>query len=247
MPDQSGWLNRRYRRARARLHSVLWQNDFAQSFPARPLSTQFGHREARKTDISDHLSDLFFDVMSQAPRLIVELGTRGGESTRVLLAAAEQLGARVLSVDLNDCSQVTLSDKQRQRWTFVQSDDVAFGKTGFAGWCEEQQLPVRADVIFLDTSHYYEHTLEELRAWVPHVPRGGLLILHDTNMGRGLYRRFDNSMGSGWNNQRGVIRAVEEYVGRKYDEATLFCDITGEFLIRHRPNCNGYTVIKRLP
>src|SRR5436190_17194537 len=38
-------------------------------------------RERTNTDICDHLNTLFFMAVSARPRLLVELGTRGGEST----------------------------------------------------------------------------------------------------------------------------------------------------------------------
>jgi hypothetical protein len=50
MPDHSGWLNRRFRRALARSHRPLRRDDFAQSFPARPRSTELGSRDARTTE-----------------------------------------------------------------------------------------------------------------------------------------------------------------------------------------------------
>jgi len=38
------------------------------------------------------------------------------------------------------------------------------------------------DVWFLDTSHEYEHTLAELRAYMPRVAAGGIALFHDTNV-----------------------------------------------------------------
>jgi cephalosporin hydroxylase len=34
--------------------------------------------------------------------------------------------------------------------------------------------------VFIDTSHAYEHTLAELRRFVPLVAGGGTVLLHDT-------------------------------------------------------------------
>ncbi len=241
LPNKSG-----YRRWRARGLNVLFRNDFGQSFVIPRLRESFGAKNAVDTDISDHLSELFFDVVNAAPRLIVELGTRGGESTRVLLAAAEGLGARVLSVDNAECSQIELPSGLAPRWTFVKSDDVSFGKDSFAPWCAEQGLAPQADLIFLDTSHQYQHTVAELAVWLPLLKVGGTILFHDTNMRAWMYRRLDNSLGVGAYNDRGVIRAIEEVVGRTYDENTSFCDLTDHYLIRHRPHCNGYTLMKRL-
>src|SRR5690348_17788993 len=40
----------------------------------------------------------------------------------------------------------------------------------------------RSDVFFLDTSHEYDHTLAELRAYMPRVAPGGVALFHDTNI-----------------------------------------------------------------
>jgi hypothetical protein len=198
---------------------------------------------APSSDISDHLGPIFYFTTDRDPKLIVELGTRGGESTRALLAAAQVSDATMLSLDIDNSGGLDLP--YRDRWNFIQADDVAFGKERFPGWCEERNLDPKADVIFLDTSHEYEHTKQELEVWMPHLRRGGVMLLHDANMGNGLYGRLDGSIGWGWDNERGVIRAVEEYIGRKYDEKALFSDLVDDFQLLHLPYCNGLTVIKK--
>jgi predicted ThiF/HesA family dinucleotide-utilizing enzyme len=40
------------------------------------------------------------------------------------------------------------------------------------------------DLLFIDTSHYYEHTLQELRTYVPRVRPGGTVLMHDTELTR---------------------------------------------------------------
>lgn len=235
-----------YRRIKARLLNRFVRNDLAQSFVVPQLRANFGPQLIKENDISDHLSELFFDVVNAQPKLIVELGTRGGESTRVLLSAADVLDARVLSIDIVECSRIDLPAGQAARWTFVQADDVAFGIEKFTGWCKQQDLPPVADVIFLDTSHLYDHTVAELDAWLPHLKVGAPLILHDTNMRPWMYRRLNNGLGVGAYNDRGVIRALEKLLGRQYDENTTFSDLTERFLIKHHSHSNGYTVLKKL-
>jgi cephalosporin hydroxylase len=204
-----------------------------------------GYRE--HSDISDHLGTLFSETVATRPRLVVELGTRGGESTRVLIAAASVSGASVLSVDIDEAPALEVPG--RERWTFVRSDDVAFGRevAGFRAWCGERGLGPQADVIFIDTSHLYEHTREEIEVWHHHLAPAGALLFHDTNMGSGVFSRLDGTISaSGWDNQRGVIRAVEEFLGRRYDERSFFTDVARGFLVTHRPNCNGFTVLRRI-
>jgi predicted O-methyltransferase YrrM len=47
-----------------------------------------------ETDISDHLNVIFSIAMSKKPKTILELGTRGGESTKVLTLVANLIGAK---------------------------------------------------------------------------------------------------------------------------------------------------------
>src|SRR5262245_56154246 len=68
------------------------------------------------SDIVDHIGPLFFYLVLANARFVVELGTRGGESTRALLAAVMITNGRVLSIDINDCSQIHLPDEMKKCW-----------------------------------------------------------------------------------------------------------------------------------
>jgi len=195
---------------------------------------------SRYTDISDHLLTLFSEAASVRPRLIVELGVRGGESTFAFERAARLSDARVLSVDLEDC-QVQSS---YPKWSFLRQNDIAFAAQ-FPAWCSSHQLSPEIDVLFIDTSHVYQHTLEELRLWMPYLSAKSKLILHDTNM-KWIYRRADRSMGRGWDNDRGVIRALEETLGVKFNEEQDFVTLADGWLVRHWSHCNGLTVLEKL-
>lgn len=197
-----------------------------------------------KSDISDHLGSIFFFAAMVRPKLIVELGTRGGESTRFLLAAAAVNGSTVLSIDLQECP--ALACPCGERWKFVRADDVEFGNSGFEDWCREQHVEAAVDVLFVDTSHEYAHTQKEIEAWTRHLSKNGLMIFHDSNMGHGLYAHTDGSVSYGWDNRRGVIRAIEEFLGRQYDERSFFYDRTEKFLVMHFPYCSGLTVLQRV-
>jgi cephalosporin hydroxylase len=198
-----------------------------------------------QSDISDHLPSIYYFTLVTKPRLLVELGTRGGESTRALLAAANDAGGVLLSIDIENCQRV--DTPFRDRWHFVQADDVLFARDGFKEWAKERGVNPTVDVLFIDTSHEFHHTLAEVRAWSTHLSPEATMIFHDTNMGPGVYARLDGSVGRAWDNDRGVIRAIEELIGRKYDERAFFSDRTDKYSVLHFPNCNGLTVIRLLP
>lgn len=194
----------------------------------------------RRTDISDHLLTLYAEAIEMKPRVMVELGVRTGESTRVLLMAAERVRATLVSVDIDDCSTVACSPA----WRFIRSDDVEFAKR-WPSWAESNGLPQSIDFLFIDTSHLYEHAKAEIATWFPYLAPEAKVAFHDTNLRR-WYRRRDGSLGQGWDNDRGVIRAIEDYLGTKFDETRPFAIVINGWLVRHDPICNGLTILRRI-
>jgi hypothetical protein len=228
--------------ARRQLRPQTW----APSCPHPVLAEALGRWTASPADIRDHLGSLFAETVVARPRLIVELGTRGGVSTRALLAAAEVADAHLLSVDIVDCPLTDIPDRFLPRWSFVRADDVAFAGQPFADFCQARGLPAAAEAILVDTSHRYDHTRQEIAAWLPRLAPRGVIMFHDTHMGAGWYRRLDGIVSRGWNNERGVIRAIEEHLGRRYDETSFFSDVVGGFVVQHAPWSSGFTVLRRL-
>jgi len=194
----------------------------------------------RRTAISDHLLTLYAEAVEVKPKVIVELGTERGESTRVLAKVVERCSGILVSVDIEDCSDVVRSD----RWLFVRSDDVEFGGH-WPDWARARGLQETIDFLFIDTSHLYDHTQAEIRLWFPHLGPQAKVAFHDTNLSAFFHRR-DGSVDISWDNQRGVIRAIEEYLGVSIDERRAFCGVARGWLVRHEPICNGLTVLRRL-
>lgn len=217
------------------------------STPNPALAGALDRWVAASSDIHDHLGTLFYEAVAARPRLMVELGTRGGVSTRALLAAAEVTGAHLLSVDIEDCAAVELPPPLKARWTFIRADDLAFAGKPFAEFCAARNLPPLAEVIFIDTSHEYRHTKAELETWLPRLAPAGVMMFHDTNMGRGWFRTLNGKAEPGGNSTRGVIQAIEEFLGRPYDERTFFTDAVGGYAVRHVPWSSGFLVLRRLP
>ena len=228
-------------------YNAIRTNDFAPVFYDDALRTAFPGGRPAESDISDHLPTIFADIVSARPSLVVELGTRGGESTKTILAAASHSDARVLSVDIDDCKGVAVADALKARWEFIQDDDVAFGRDRFRGWCAQRGVAPSIDVLFIDTSHLYEHTVAEIAEWERYVPPGGIVLFHDTNLRRTARTVGNKLLDFGWDNERGVIRAIEEFLGQRYDENAFFVDTRKGWLVRHHPNNYGLTLLRRLP
>jgi cephalosporin hydroxylase len=193
----------------------------------------------KENDIVDHLPTLAFECNAAAPKLIVELGTRGGVSTQTLIACAKKHAAAMVSVDIDDCSHVA----QYEKWTFVHSDDLAFARQ-FPEWCRAKGLPTEIDFLFIDTSHMYEHTVAEIAAWFPFLAARCRVAFHDTNLGYG-YRMRNGRRVAGQSIQRAVIRAIEEYLGIQIDERRAAVVYKEEWRVTHDAFCSGMTILER--
>jgi MMP 1-O-methyltransferase len=136
--------------------------------PASTLEGKYRQACATPSDINEHLSTLVSLVEGFDAHTVIELGTRGGVSTVAWLYGLARTDGHLWSVDIDPAP-----DFKHERWTFVQGDD-----------CDPEvfkQLP-EADIVFVDTSHMYDHTVRELSLYRWKARRA--LVLHDTNLRR---------------------------------------------------------------
>jgi len=122
------------------------------------------------SDIYEHLPRFVALVDELDAEHVIELGTRTGVSTVAWLHALDGRG-RLTSVDID--SRPDIGDYEH--WTFIQGDDL------------DSDVVTRldpADVVFIDTSHLYEHTIRELNVYRHLVKPGGRIICHDTMLER---------------------------------------------------------------
>jgi cephalosporin hydroxylase len=194
---------------------------------------------ANPSDINEHLELMFVDAILSRPALIVELGVRAGTSTFVFERVAAMCGSDVVSVDLDDCSRPT-----NIRCHFHKGDDVQFADQ-FQDFCARRNIVPAIDLLFIDTSHYYDHTVQEIKAWFPLLSSRAKVMFHDTNS-RVVGHRADGCFELAWDNQRGVIRAIEEFLGVAIEESRESIQYSKGWMVRHWPNCNGFTILDRL-
>jgi cephalosporin hydroxylase len=227
-----------------RAYNTVYKRLWPVSRPASssPELKEIEDRVARcPSDISDHLSTIFSETVAVQPRLIVELGVRGGESRFAFERAARVTGSALLSVDIEDCSSVC---GESAGWHFVQSDDIEFAQV-FPNWCSQHGIEPRIDVLFIDTSHLFEHTLREIQQWFPYLSGRCKVLFHDTNPKR-FYRRLDGTIGPGCNWKRAVVEALEEHLGARFNERLHFVTMVDGWLVRHWAHCNGLTLLERM-
>ena len=129
-------------------------------------------RAQHGSDISDHLPRLF-ELASTPYVKVIELGVRRGDSTSAFLAAAQEQGGEVWSVDITP-PVVPVEWQGLPFWYPIVGDDLQVS----------DQLPDDVDIVFIDTSHTYEQTKAELELYAGKVKPGGLIVLHDTELQR---------------------------------------------------------------
>jgi predicted O-methyltransferase YrrM len=134
------------------------------------LQAKYELQARTPSDIFEHLPVFVQMVKAANVQTVIELGTRTGVSTIAWLYALEQTGGHLWSVDMD--AKPGIGDYPH--WTYIQGDDEDPNVYG--------QLPKQCDILFLDTSHHYQHTKRELELYRRFVKPGGLIVCHDTEL-----------------------------------------------------------------
>jgi predicted O-methyltransferase YrrM len=198
------------------------------------------------SDISDHLSLIYSLCIAKRPNSILELGTRGGESTRVFAKYCEDQGKIGFSIDLEEAPNWL----RGRNWKHFQSDDISLGlEVNRKSIWPDKSAFQKFDFIFLDSSHEYLHTLQELEIYWHWLERGGIFAFHDTNLSEKVTRKLSGEINIGWDNENGVSRAIEQFfnvklswdelktVGKNSGSTNIFSNLI------HFPWNNGLTII----
>lgn len=185
---------------------------------AAELDAEYARRVADWSDIQEQMPLLRNAALRYVKPAIAEFGVRTGQSTAALLAGAAASGGHVWSVD---CGMVAVPYWwfETRMWSFRSDDDMS---DATAAW-----LPPELDILFIDTSHAYEHTLAELRRYVPRVRPGGTVFCHDVELARDDESMLDPVTGDAW--------LAEAADGPQYPVAAaldVFCAETGLSWVR---------------
>lgn len=182
-------------------------------------------------------------VMGSCLKAIVQAGHYSGYSTLLMGFMLRRMGFKhaLFTIDIDQAitnytsdwvKRAGLSDHVRA----VCSDSAAPGIPDLA----REYLGSEPQLMLIDSSHAYSHTLRELDLWFPRLLPGGLLLCHDST---DFAAQFD---GTG---QGGVRRALGEWLAAHPDVAALNIrngaspNITGEV---YKDAC-GLCMIQRSP
>jgi hypothetical protein len=132
------------------------------------------------SDRTSTFHKLMYDAArSKDSPVILELGTQRGRSATAFLAACEETGGTLVSVDIQDCSSIS----DAPNFIFIQSDSIAVTNI-------TKQAPILFQgihIIYIDTTRNRAHLEKEVTGWWPFIKSGGWLFCRGVDPGP--YRR----------------------------------------------------------
>lgn len=124
-----------------------------------------------ESDIQDCLEVLYRKGLES--EVLLELGVCTGHSTHALLLSCKYGKGHLWSVDVDPCPQAIERMKNNnldKYWTFTVMHDLEYAKS----WNKQ------VDLLFIDTGHTFDLTLNELEVYSSFIKSDGVIFLHDT-------------------------------------------------------------------
>lgn len=115
-----------------------------------------------------HLDTLYGCTVSLNASSVIELGVQSGQSTSAFLRGVSKTGGKLWSCDINEPYGFA-KEIDSDLWSFNLGNDISLYHTA-----------PTSDIIFIDTSHEFNHTRKELELYNYRLNSGGIFILHDT-------------------------------------------------------------------
>jgi hypothetical protein len=97
----------------------------------------------------------------------------------------------------------------------------------------------------IDTDELYDHVKQEIEYYFPLLAPSCTVMFRCTNLQKTLYYPDGTSTSYGWDNNRGVIRALEDYFKTRFTEKFEFTACIDDWLIEHKPWGAGLTTLRR--
>ena len=101
---------------------------------------------------------------------ILELGVQKGNSTKMFLEICNKNNGKLISIDIDDCSNVA----KDQRWTFLHTSDDNFNYI-------DNFIKNKLDVIFIDSLHEPNHVKKVFYHYYDFLNLNGLIFIDDVS------------------------------------------------------------------
>ena len=131
---------------------------------------------------------------------ILELGVQNGVSTKKFIDLCNATNGYLYSVDIDDCSSVSTSD----RWTFIKSRDDNFNLI-------KEKISKQLDVIYIDTLHEANHVEKILYGYYELLKVGGYIFIDDISHLPYIKHSHRNNFYCEINNQETFNKILEIY------------------------------------
>jgi predicted O-methyltransferase YrrM len=223
-------LPQRSREFRQREHDRFWwhklaDTDYVPSIYAALSDAEWAVLQEwyDETEATGHIGEINVPAMcliqglisGGAVRRVVQLGHYYGYSSLVLGFVLRAMNARpgLVSIDIDEAATV-FTDRWVRRAGLSDHVSLLVGDSAAESsvrWAEDE-LGGEPQLILVDSSHQYRHTLTELDRWVPQLPVGAIMTLHDTSR----FAQAWDPTGEG-----GVRRALDEWLPLHPEVASL--------------------------
>ena len=168
---------------------------------------------------------------------IVQCGHYAGYSLLILGMLAKNVAPRmrIASIDIDQCvTKFTNEWVSRGGLEKIAKTMVMDSADPFAADAVQEFLGGAPELVFIDSSHQYRHTKDELDLWASRVAPGGFICMHDA----AEFSAYQDKNGLG-----GVNRALQEWcsenrqvakivIGATNDENTVYKDPCGFALLQ---------------
>lgn len=158
-------------------------------------------------------------------RAIVQCGHYAGYSTLLMGFLLRSMGKNnsLFSVDI-DPGVTSYTDSFVKRASLEKQVKLHIGNSADPSLPEKARAYFERDVqmVIIDSSHQYEHTLLELDLWYDALPLGGLIVMHDVSK---FAQAFD------FTNLGGVRKALLEWSERRQ----VACMLLNSFVTNEAP------------
>ena len=144
-------------------------------------------------------------IMGSGIQRLVQLGTHAGYSALLLGFFLRQMKAKraLFSFEIDDAlAAFARTWIKRAGLDSIVHVEVRSSVDANSPQLARDYLEGAPELIFVDSSHEYRQTLDELDLWYPALSAGGLIVLHDTSQ---FAASFDLTQ------QGGVHRALREW------------------------------------
>ncbi len=166
---------------------------------------------------------------------ILEFGVRKGISTKLFVDLAEKNNGEVISVDIDDHSNLLNSDK----WKFIHSRDDNFNKI-------KKEITAKLDVILLDSFHEAEHVSNIIYNYYSHLKEGGYFFIDDISWTPYLKNNYRDNFWCEINNKETFNKIVEIYSSNLKNFDLEFTFVSSGFAVLKKKTGNDLNKIKDL-